>query len=111
MFTGGEPKFISHFHWCYAPKRLEVGDFFRISLKTLDYFLSLKKSGKLVFGGMRAGVKSAVLIFDVESHNELDKLLFSIPLFNYFSESEIYPLNSIEERQVIVEDLKKASMK
>ena len=32
MFTDGEPKFISHFHWCYAPKRLEVGDFFRISL-------------------------------------------------------------------------------
>jgi hypothetical protein len=33
MFTDGEPKFISHIHWCYAPKRLEVGDFFRISLK------------------------------------------------------------------------------
>ncbi|PTQ82941.1 hypothetical protein C8U37_11518 [Trichococcus patagoniensis] len=32
MFTDGEPKFISHFHWCYAPKRLEVGDFFQISL-------------------------------------------------------------------------------
>ena len=93
------------------PSMLPPEQMRELQLKTLDYFLSLKKSGKLVFGGMRAGVKSAVLIFDVESHNELDRLMFSIPLFNFFSESEIYPLNSIEERQVIVEDLKKASMK
>jgi muconolactone delta-isomerase len=65
----------------------------------------------LYFGGMRAGVRSAVLIFDVESHNELDKLLFSIPIFNFLGEMEIAPLNSIEERQTIVEEQKKASMK
>jgi muconolactone delta-isomerase len=81
-----------------------------LQLKTLDYFLANKKSGKIVSGGMLAGKKGALLIVDVESIEEFDKFCFAIPIFS-FLKVEVGPLNSIEDRQKIVEEQKRASTK
>jgi muconolactone delta-isomerase len=71
-------------------------------LKQMEIFLSLKKSGKILFLAHIVGRRGIALVIDVDSHDELDKIILSWPMFIHVQEVEMIPLIETEKRQQTV---------
>lgn len=70
--------------------------FFERAVKQVEALVSYKQQGKILAGGIMAGRRGSYAIFDVESIEELQKLLTQMPM-NPFTENEIIPLISYEQ--------------
>ncbi len=62
-----------------------------------ELFMKLEAEKKILSSGTFTGAREGVFIFDVDSHDELDKLLISIPGWNNFK-IEVTPLQNHEDR-------------
>lgn len=65
-------------------------------VKTLEAITAQKQQGKLVLHGAFAGRHGGIMVWDVDSHAELQALLAQLPLWP-FLECEIIPMLSTEE--------------
>ncbi len=61
-----------------------------------DYAKSLERQGKLESYYHIVGRHGGAWIFDVESNDELDRLIAGMPVYNY-AEYHIYPLTEMKE--------------
>jgi len=61
-----------------------------------NYVMELKRSGKFLEAYRMSGRKGGIAIANVESHEELNKLLSAMPLFPWFN-TEAVPLIPIED--------------
>ena len=66
-------------------------------LPSMDTLIKLKSEGKILAGGLRVGERALVLIFEAESHEELDTILQSLPLWG-LAEWKVTPLETLEGR-------------
>ncbi len=78
--------------------------FFEIAMRQLETLIKLKQQGSLVFSANVAGLKQAIMIVDVPSNEDLEKFMFSLPLFN-FVDIQILPLVSTETRLTTLKSL------
>ena len=69
--------------------------FFKLTVKHIESLVSYKQDGKILAGGIIAGSKGSYAIFDVDSIEELQKLVAQLPLFP-FGEFKLVPLISYE---------------
>ena len=74
-------------------------------LPTFDMLLELKAKKKIVAGGLPTGSRTFHLIVEVDSHDEIDRMLRDLPAWGMFS-WQVTPLQSIEgraemERQIL----------
>lgn len=72
--------------------------------EAVRYFEDLKKKKKLVNHYHFAGIPGGALVLDVESNDELGKILISSPFYKY-TRRTIYPLMSSET--MVEEEMKK----
>lgn len=70
--------------------------FLEIGMKNVETLIHYKKQGKIVAGGAMAGRKGSYAIFDVDSIEELQRLVTQLPMFP-FMEVELIPLISWEQ--------------
>jgi len=75
-----------------------AGDMIETILKHMEYFRELKQRGKIIEEGAFAGLRGGFGIFEVESLEELNRLINFAPASQYMH-TEIYPLISREERE------------
>ncbi len=59
--------------------------------------VKLEKDGKILAGGLEAGARSGVFIVDAPSHDELSRLLESLPFWGIIK-WQVTPLESFEHR-------------
>jgi muconolactone D-isomerase len=71
---------------------IPIKDFFGFIIKEWEYFIRMKKRGKILAGGKLAGSRGAVAIIEVDTNEELDQLVTNLPLFPFFTDIEITPL-------------------
>ena len=69
--------------------------FLEVAVKQTETLTSYRQQGKVLAGGIMAGRKGGYAIFDVESSEELHRLVSQLPM-NPFIETEITPLISYE---------------
>ena len=73
-------------------------------LKQQEHAKKLEREGKLPHRFHVVGRHGGAWIYDVESNEELDRLLASSPVFNY-ARYEVYPLAEMQESASVVGDL------
>jgi len=66
-------------------------------LPSMDTLIKLKSEGKIVAGGVPVGERALVLIFEAESHEELDTILQRLPLWG-LAKWKVTPLETLEGR-------------
>ena len=66
-------------------------------LPSMDTLINLKSEGKIIAGGLRVGERALVLIFEAESHEELDTILQRLPLWG-LAKWKVTPLENLEGR-------------
>ena len=71
---------------------IPVKDFFGFIIKEWEYFIRMKKRGRILAGGKLAGSRGAAAIIEVDTNEDLDQLVTSLPLFPFFTDIEITPL-------------------
>lgn len=74
-----------------------VKDFLGFVVKEWEYFMRMKKRGKILAGGKLAGNRGAAAIFEADSNEELDQIITNLPLFPFFTDIEITPLVPTEK--------------
>ncbi len=78
----------------------------------LEAVVKLEKERKILAGGVFVGTRGGVVIMEAASHDELDRLLVSLPFWGIMK-IEVTPLESFESRveltRKMVEQLKAAS--
>ena len=74
-------------------------------LKMAEYAQKLKDTGKLEKRYHVIGKHGGAWIYDVQSHEELDRLLAMAPVYN-FAEYEVLPLAEMEDQPTIVQKKK-----
>jgi muconolactone delta-isomerase len=70
----------------------------QLILPSHDALTNLKAEGKLIAGGYSVGERAGAFIFDVESNEELDSLLQSLPFWGLIK-FRVTPLEEIEGRR------------
>lgn len=80
---------------------IPVKDFFGYVIKEWEYFMRMKKRGKILGGGKLAGKRGAAAIFEAESNEELENIVTKLPLFPFFTDIEITPL--VETEKALIE--------
>ena len=70
--------------------------FFKLAEKQVETLISYKRQGKILAGGIIAGRKGSYAIWDVDSIEELQRLVTQLPMFP-FGENEFIPLISYEQ--------------
>lgn len=85
---------------------LPAEQWLELCLKHVEAIMDYKKQGKVVVHGGFVGRKGGIVIYDVESNEELQKLESQLPLWP-FMETEITPLISTEEALVSLRASKK----
>ena len=78
--------------------------FFELVGKQVETLNSYKQQGKILAGGIIAGRKGSYAIFDVDSVEELQKLITQTPMYP-FIEVEIIPLIAYERALEMVKKL------
>lgn len=73
----------------------------RFILPSLEQCKKLVDEKKIAAGGPMSGTVALVLLVNAESARELDDLVTSLPLWPRM-ETEVIPLSSFEDRQVVV---------
>jgi muconolactone delta-isomerase len=81
--------------------------YFERAVKQVETLMSYKQQGKILAGGVMVGRRGSYAIFDVESIEELQKLVNQMPM-NPFTENEVVPLVSYE---LAIETAKKLASK
>jgi muconolactone D-isomerase len=76
---------------------IPVKDFLGFVVKEWEYFMRMKRRGKILAGGKLAGSRGAAAIFEADSNEELDQIITNLPLFPFFTDIEITPLVSTEK--------------
>ena len=71
---------------------MPIKDFFGFIIKEWEYFIRMKKRGKILAGGKLAGSRGAAAIIEVDTNEELDQLVTNLPLFPFFTDIEITTL-------------------
>lgn len=74
--------------------QLEPSEAKSLFLKARDWVSDMMNRGKIELSYALAGQMASVMVYNVESHEELDDLLQEYPLSNY-SVFEIYPLSDV----------------
>src|SRR3989337_950934 len=72
--------------------KIPMKEFVGLVIKEWEYFERMKKRGKVLAGGKRAGRRGSAAIFDAENNEEIEKIVVQLPLFPYFTNIEITPL-------------------
>lgn len=81
--------------------------FFELAVKQVETLMSYKQQGKILAGGVMAGRKGSYAIWNVESIEELQRLLRQLPMFP-FGENELIPLISYEQARESAKQLQKS---
>lgn len=81
------------------PEMVALGETFL--LPSLEIMVNLEKEKKIIAGGIHAGGHTGTAIFDVDSIEELTRLLQSMPWWN-LSNVKVTPLESTEYRLSLV---------
>ena len=76
---------------------ISVKDFFGFVIKEWEYFMRMKKRGRVLGGGKLAGRRGAAAIFEVDSNQEVEEMVTRLPLFPFFTDIEITPLVDVEK--------------
>ena len=76
---------------------ISVKDFFGFVIKEWEYFMRMKKRGRVLGGGKLAGRRGAAAIFEVDSNEEVEEMVTRLPLFPFFTDIEITPLVDVEK--------------
>jgi muconolactone delta-isomerase len=66
-------------------------------LPSMDTLINLKSEGKIIAGGLPVGERALVLIFEAQSHEELDTILQRLPLWG-LAKWKVTPLETLEGR-------------
>ncbi len=74
---------------------IQPDKYFELAVKQVETLMSYKEQGKILAGGIIAGKRGSYAIFDVDSIEELQKLISQMPILPYI-ENEIVPLVSYE---------------
>lgn len=87
------------------PKELSLEDLWRLWEEEADAALGAKEAGKVVALYKVAGQRRVVGIVDVESHEELDRIIMAgLPMAHYLEFEEILPVRTYEG---FAEDIKR----
>ncbi len=78
-----------------SPAPVPPEQFFELAVKQVEILANYKKQGKILAGGIVAGGKGSYAIWDVDSIEELHKLISQMPMFP-FSKIKIVPLVAYE---------------
>ena len=70
--------------------------FFELAVKQVGTLMSYKQQGKILAGGVMVGRRGSYAIWDVDSTEELQRLVTQLPM-NPFTENELIPLVSYEQ--------------
>lgn len=81
------------------------GEFMELAVKEWEYLSGLPE-GKVVAAWAMAGRRGGVVILDVESADELEDIIYQLPLYPFLDEMEIIPLRDPKARLKL---LRKAS--
>lgn len=76
---------------------IPVKEFLGFVIKEWEYFMRMKKRGKIIGGGKLAGKRGAAAIFEADSNEELEEIVTRLPLFPFFTDIEITPLVEVEK--------------
>ena len=76
---------------------ISVKDFFGFVIKEWEYFMRMKKRGKVLGGGKLAGRRGAAAVFDADSNEEMEEIVTRLPLFPFFTDIEVTPLAEVEK--------------
>ena len=71
---------------------IPIKDFFGFIIKEWEYFIRMKKRGKILAGGKLAGSRGAAAIIEFDTNEDLDQLVTNLPLFPFFTDIEITTL-------------------
>lgn len=69
----------------------------QVFIPSHEMIVKLEKEGKILAGGLFVGQKAGTLIIEAESHDEVDKLLQSLPMWGLVK-FKVIPLQSFEDR-------------
>lgn len=72
--------------------------FMELAVKQVETLISYKQQGEILAGGIMAGRRGSYAIWNVDSIQELQRLVTQLPMFP-FTEAEIVPLISYEQAQ------------
>ncbi len=75
-----------------------AGEMIDSILKHMNYFRELRERGKIIEEGAFAGLRGGFGIFEVDSLEELNRIINFAPASQYMH-TEIYPLIDREERE------------
>lgn len=76
----------------------------RVVIPHYELFMKLEAEGKILASGAYAGERAGAFIIDVDSNDELDQLLMSIPGWESFK-IDVTPLQSHENRIKMVRQI------
>ena len=76
-----------------------------LGMKNVETLMTYKQQGKILAGGAMAGRKGSYAIFDVDSIEELQRLVAQLPMFP-FMEIELIPLISWEQTLASVKEIR-----
>lgn len=76
---------------------IPVKDFFGFVIKEWEYFMRMKKRGRVLGGGKLAGRRGAAAIFEAETNGEIEEMITRLPLFPFFTDIEVTPLVEVEK--------------
>lgn len=88
--------FLVQFEVLQLPQ-IDREDFLDLLVKEWEYFVRMKRKGKVLAGGSMAGRRGAATVFDVEDNDEIEDLISRLPLFPYLNRIEVTPLVDVEK--------------
>ncbi|MBI4595281.1 MAG: translational initiation factor [Candidatus Tectomicrobia bacterium] len=79
------------------PKNMSLDDLWAIWEKEAEGVPGAKQAGKVISIYKVVGQRRVIIIFDAESHDELDRILMAgVPMAHYLEIEEILPLRAYE---------------
>ena len=79
------------------PKDLSPDELWDLAVKEGERVAELKEAGKIVAIYKVAGQRRIIGIFNMESHDELDRIVARLPLARYLEFEEILPVRVYED--------------
>ncbi len=87
------------------PKDMSIDELWDIWEKEADAAISAKEAGKIVALYKVAGQRRVLAILDVDSHDEMDRIMMAgLPMAHYLEWEEILPIRKYED---FAEDVKR----
>lgn len=73
----------------------------KVFIPSHEMIVKLEKEGKILAGGLFVGQRAGAFIIEAESHDEVDKLLQSLPMWGLVK-WKVIPLQSFEDRILVM---------